>query len=501
MTRKHNESFIEFKKRALDSVSPSFCTSKWYNATIWLGHGQTTSCHHPPAHRIDVTELETNPSAIHNTKHKKLMRKYMQEGTRPQECEYCWRIEDNAPNAISDRVYKSEIYSDDDNQAASTMPWDTDVTLKTLEISFERTCNFACSYCNPAFSTTWVNDIKKFGPYRNIISDARGHFSDTAPWAAGFKNEDENPYIKAFWNWWNSGLSDSLEEIRITGGEPLMAPSVWKLFDWFKENGTKNKNLRFAVNSNLVPKKNETIDKLIEASKYVSHLEIYTSNESYGAQSEYIRDGMIWDKWISNIHRLINEGNIHSLHVMMTINGLCLDSITDFMDEMLNIKRQYGAQYPTMTLNLLRFPSFQSPAILPNAIKLHYKEKLEKWFNNILRSNEKDKNGLFLLTDMEQEHIKRLVDYLDAVKTPHKDTAEPEKLFNDFRNFYEQYDVRRNKDFRKTFPGILSDFINSVKVPVPSHLEILNNKYRDELNIINGSTGDPATTDNYDNLD
>lgn len=498
MTRKVNESFIEFRKRAIDPVSSSFCAAKWANATIWLGHGQTTSCHHPPAHRIDPTELETNPSAIHNTQHKKLMRKYMQEGVRPQECEYCWKVEDMGRDAISDRVYKTEIYKDSDIESYGTMPWDADVMLKTLEISFERTCNFACSYCNPAFSTTWVNDIKRHGPYRNIISDGRGHFSDTAPWAAGFKDEDENPYIQAFWKWWESGLADELEEIRITGGEPLMAPSVWKLFDWFKNNADRNRNLRFAVNSNLVPKKEVTIDKLIEASKHVAHLEIYTSNEAFGVQSEYIRDGMIWDKWVSNMHRLINEGNIHSLHVMMTINSLCLDSITEFMDEMLNFKRQYGCHYPTMTLNLLRFPSFQSPAILPEHIKHQYKEKLENWFKAVLDSKETDKNGMFLLTDMEQAHIQRLIDYLDVVKTPHKNTAETDKLFNDFKAFYLQYDVRRDKNFREAFPGVLTEFIDSIDVPVPTKEEILSNQYRDEVGTVNSADGDPATTANYD---
>ena len=61
------------------------------------------------------------------------------------------------------------------------MPWEEDVNLRTLEISFDRTCQFACSYCNPAFSTTWVKDIEKDGPYKNIQSDGRGHFIDTAP--------------------------------------------------------------------------------------------------------------------------------------------------------------------------------------------------------------------------------------------------------------------------------------------------------------------------------
>ena len=69
--RKPNESLEEYKKRIIDPISDSFCAAKWYNATIWLGHGQTTSCHHPPAHWISKDELETNFTAIHNTKHKK----------------------------------------------------------------------------------------------------------------------------------------------------------------------------------------------------------------------------------------------------------------------------------------------------------------------------------------------------------------------------------------------------------------------------------------------
>ena len=37
----------------------------------------------------------------------------MQVGERPTGCEYCWKIEDIGRDAISDRVYKSKIYSDE----------------------------------------------------------------------------------------------------------------------------------------------------------------------------------------------------------------------------------------------------------------------------------------------------------------------------------------------------------------------------------------------------
>jgi hypothetical protein len=89
----------------------------------------------------------------------------MINGERPPGCEYCWKIEDMGSDAVSDRVYKSKIYPIEAlDEAFVTAP--ADVNLRTLEIAFDRTCQFACSYCNPAFSTTWVNDIRRNGPYQ-----------------------------------------------------------------------------------------------------------------------------------------------------------------------------------------------------------------------------------------------------------------------------------------------------------------------------------------------
>ena len=101
---------LDFKHLVLDPISASFCAAKWYNATIWLGSGQTTSCHHPPAHAIPTAGLASNPGLIHNTDQKKQDRAMMLRGERPPGCEYCWKIEDMGRDAVSDRVYKSKIY-------------------------------------------------------------------------------------------------------------------------------------------------------------------------------------------------------------------------------------------------------------------------------------------------------------------------------------------------------------------------------------------------------
>jgi organic radical activating enzyme len=491
MGRKHweGESLQQYKDRMIDPISKSFCAAKWYNATIWLGHGQTASCHHPPGHWIPKEELEVNFTAIHNTKHKKLMRKMMQEGERPAECEYCWKVEDMGRNNISDRVYKTEIFTDKDVHNAATMPWDADVELRTLEIAFDRACNFKCSYCNPAFSSAWVRDINLYGAYQNIQSDGRGHFVDTAPWAEpAARKEEDNPFIQAFWQWWETSLSDNLEEIRITGGEPIMHKSTWKLFDWFEQNPERGRTMRFAINSNLNPETNKVLDRLIEKSWHVPNFEIYTSNEATGAQAEYIRDGMDYEFWKSNIHRILKESNVKKLHMMMTINSLCLGSITDFMDQMLELRKEYGKRAPTMTLNILRFPSFQSAAILPEHLKTHYKDKLQAWFTDEKKAQ---------LGEGEQAHIQRLIDYLDIVKTPHKNTSETPKLYNDFKAFFAQYDIRRNKSFADTFDPIFVEWFNSIDAVVPSAEDIENKR----IIMISERGGDPATTDAYDGGD
>jgi len=80
MPRILNETDLEYKKRVIDTKSNSFCAAKWYNATIWLGSGQTTSCHHPLPHKIDEQEIKFNPKALHNTSEKKEQRAMMQSG-------------------------------------------------------------------------------------------------------------------------------------------------------------------------------------------------------------------------------------------------------------------------------------------------------------------------------------------------------------------------------------------------------------------------------------
>jgi hypothetical protein len=92
MPKKLKETDLEYKRRIIDPKSASFCGAKWYNATIWLGSGQTTSCHHPLPHQVQVVDVIANPKALHNTPKKKSENSGMNQNTMPSldsECEYC----------------------------------------------------------------------------------------------------------------------------------------------------------------------------------------------------------------------------------------------------------------------------------------------------------------------------------------------------------------------------------------------------------------------------
>ena len=219
-----------------------------------------------------------------------------------------------------------------------------------------------------------------------------------------------------------------------------MSGYTWKLIDWFRENHGKSKT-RLAINSNL-SMEFDTIKRLLDSTTDIE-LDIYTSNESMGPHAEYIRDGLDYTQWAYNMQQIMEIGRIRGLHVMCTINALCLESLPEFLTHLMTWKQQYGQDFPNFTLNILRFPSFQSPLVLPAEIRMQHRDRLQAWLDHW-------ENNVYL-QEHERNHVRRLIDYLDVVKTPHSDAFDMPKLHNDFKKFYRQYDQRRGKDFSATF--------------------------------------------------
>ena len=241
----------------------------------------------------------------------------------------------------------------------------------------------------------------------------------------------------------------------MTGGEPSQSKNFWNFIDVLKKHPSEN--LRLAVNSNL-GMNDYLLDKIITTSHElpIKDFDLYTSNESYGKHAEYIRDGLIYEKWRTNLVRFIDTAKFRSLTIMMTINSLCLFSITEFLDDMMILKEKYGENRPNVDLNILRWPSFMSPLNLPDDIKIKLHDKLNSWYQKNKESE--------LFSIYEKAQIERLIDYIEVVKRGHNTTELDNDLqHHDFKSFYTQYDIRRNKDFGNTFPE-LKEWYDNIKI-------------------------------------
>jgi hypothetical protein len=105
------------------------------------------------------------------------------------------------------------------------------------------------------------------------------------------------------------------------------------------------------------------------------------------------------------------------------------------------LKGTYGKDAINFSLNILRFPSFQSPLILPIEIREQMAEDLQQ-FGEAAHSE---------LHESEYNQLTRLIEYLQTVDSPHSGALSREILQRDFKNFYQQYDQRRGLDFKYTF--------------------------------------------------
>jgi hypothetical protein len=128
---------------------------------------------------------------------------------------------------------------------------------------------------------------------------------------------------------------------------------------------------------------------------------------------------------------------------MCTINALCLLSLREFLFNIVNLKREYGRDSINFSLNILRFPSFQSVLVLPLAMREQYADELSHAYEIMA-------DDVFC-HEFELNQLRRLVEYL---RTPEQDPQALQVLQRDFKNFYQQYDQRRNKDFKYTFPQL-----------------------------------------------
>lgn len=438
---------IRDRMKIMDEISPTFCLAKWHHTTIYLHTGQTHSCYHPAPHAISVDEIKENPSALHNTLTKKKERAKMLVGEKPEGCKYCWNVESLSKDHISDRMIRNNsIYTKDRVDEILNNPWDFNINPEYVEIAFSNECNFKCGYCHPMASSSFHAEIKKHGPYNMVKNHALN-----VDWFNPIP-EDENPYIKAWWEWWPE-LSKTLNILRITGGEPLMHKSTWNLFEELKKNPRPhlelNLNSNLGVSSRIVEKFSNEVKYLLET-KSIKSFKLYTSIDSWGPRAEYMRTGLDVDLWERNMRTYL-ETTPGAITFMCTFNILSVTSFTLLLEKIL----QWRKEYPGVNNRRIRFDTPYLKEPLQYDMHILPKEDFLSYFDQILAyiDNNRDDSNKEKFSDLEYERFRRVRDYFASVSYEEKKIFEGRK---DFYNWFNEFDRRRNTNFQETFPEMKS---------------------------------------------
>jgi organic radical activating enzyme len=442
-------------KSKLEKVSPSFCLAKWLQVTIHLQFGGTHSCHHPDTHHIPLEEMANNPTALHNTSEKKQQRLQMLNGERHGGCDYCWKIEDIPGANFSDRIIKSnDDWARNKLQEIASMPWDENVTPTYVEVSFSNACNMKCLYCYPHISSSVHQEISTNGPY-NL-----SYPHNNIEWFEHNKkkviqHEDENPYVAAFWKWWPE-LYPNLKVFRITGGEPLLASSSFRVLDHIENH--PNTDLQLSINSNLgvAPKIVEKLAVKVKAildKKSIKRFQLYTSLDTWGTQAEYIRSGLDLKTFEANLLYLNNVIPEFRVTIMCTFNILSAYNFPSFLKKVLEWKNKLKENGGGLILDIsfLRDPAFLNVHLLPKE-HLHYIKESIRYMNERANTD----NGLGF-TPYETLKLNRVLQYYNEDPFPQQETA-----MNDFKLYVAEIDRRRGCSFANTFPELAQFMVKEV---------------------------------------
>lgn len=439
---------LKLKRQIINKVSPSFCSAKWLQTTLYLQNGYNHSCHHPAPHKIPLEEVLEDPAALHNSKFKKEQRKKMLAGERPKECSYCWNIEDLPGDHFSDRHYKTaDSWAWPRLDEVAQSDWQDNVNPAYLEVSFSNVCNFKCSYCSSEISSKWLDEIKQHGEYETSqASHNLDWLKDTGRFP--YKNREYNPYVEAFWKWFPTILDD-LKVFRITGGEPLLSKDTFKALDYVEENAEKP--IDIAINTNLCVD-DKLISKIIEKFEKLNsqghNCQIFTSLESTDKRAEYSRFGLDYKQWCKNVDRILSESSLNVV-IMTTINVLSISDFNNFIDLIMDYRKKYNKDFAynriPISVNQLHWPPYLNIAVLPDELKYKYYREIKDHCEQWLKYFSEEKFARLYLEEWDQ--IESLCESMISSDV---------KLSNliDFQKYIIEYDKRRDTSFEETFPEL-----------------------------------------------
>jgi len=308
-------------------------------------------------------------------------------------CGVCYDLEQgkNSFDIISDRVfYLKELKDVDLNTYKSIDAFD----LRTIDIRWNNTCNFACVYCSPEFSSKWATEL-------NVKFQEVPRFH--------FQNMKKYVFDHA----------EQLRHVYMAGGEPLLMKENLELLEILQE---KNPQVNLRINTNLSKTETRVFEKICE----FPNVHWTVSIDEMDAEFEYVRYGSSWRDFLDNLSQITKLN--HKISFNMLHHLLNYRSIFDTV----RFLQGLGYHNNSFVIGPLLEPNHLNVRHLPNSMLQSVELELQEWINQ--------KPGYLLENS--------LVNMLQYIKTP------MEKNIKHCLDEIAKIDQRRNLNSRVVFPEL-----------------------------------------------
>ena len=231
----------------------------------------------------------------------KQIRRDMLDNKFPNNCRDCYLKEQHHKTTnfdnISNRLYHIKILKDSPFKLYKD---EHKFELQQMDLRWRNTCNFACVYCDPTFSSVWA----KFEGVPDRMTN---------------KSMDETfSFVKQ--------NIKNLKTIYMAGGEPFLIKENLKIIDLIQK---ENPDLLLRINTNL----SILTPKIYKQLQLLKNVHWIVSAEATGKKFNYIRWPGNYQTLIQNIKKI--QQLPHKVSINMTWNLLCVSNIIDLIVEML----------------------------------------------------------------------------------------------------------------------------------------------------------------------
>tara|TARA_B100000424_G_C22944458_1_gene502641 strand:+ start:791 stop:1975 length:1185 start_codon:yes stop_codon:yes gene_type:complete len=388
----------------MKTPSSTFCILPWMHMATNASGNLRVCCNSIPGKNYITREDTNKPYNIAdidaldywNSSVYKKIRKEMLENKRPEMCARCFTEED--AGIKSARISCNEAWGYTDNFSITAKD-----NIKYFDIRLGNLCNLKCRMCNPFASNQWIDEW-------HLVDKVLPNTEKTRLKKMNWFNND---------NVWNNiaKYAENIEEIYLTGGEPTLAISQYKLFDKLIKLDVAKK-IRLKYNTNLTNLPQKMLDYWTQFKK----VKINASIDGFKDVNKYIRYPTHWSLVEENLSKFYNlqEQNKCVLQIHITVQMYNILYLNDLLDWLFskNIKNIY--------FNILNHPEYLNIRVLPKNLKVQATKNLTKY-----------------------THIEKINGVIDYMNKEDKSYA-----LNKFQNYTLELDRNRKENCKKILPEI-----------------------------------------------